>query len=218
MLVLVSSPGVIMDTSTGAGRLLAASLAGLAVLAAGCSTSTSSAGQTITKTAPTSPPGSATTSLPATPTTPAAPASCKSGVLAVLLGNARAAAGLASYPIEFENMSATKCTLYGFPSVSFTGRNYLIQVGPTATRNRRSPEHLVTIAPEGSAIALITVVDAKKYPRHCGRTTVSGILVHPPGLTSSARLPFSGMTCVNPRYHVLTVNAAVPGNPPNGAS
>ena len=82
-------------------------------------------------------PTRATTSLPSTPTTAARPASCQSRALSILLlSRARAAAGTAYYPIEFQNISATPCTLYGFPRVSFTDKNYSTQVGPAATSRK----------------------------------------------------------------------------------
>jgi len=201
-----------MDTSTGGGRLLAVSLAGAALLLAGCSTGNASAGPRVRSTVRASSSGLASPS--ATPSTSAGPAQCKAGTLSVVLGHARAARGATRYPIAFKNMSADSCTLRGFPEVSFFGKNYSIKVGSAATRNHGSAEHPVGLSPEGTAVALLRVVNAKKYPSRCGQTTVSGISVRPPGLTNSVRLPLSGLTCKNPRYHVLTVNAVVEGPPP----
>ena len=203
-----------MDASTGRRRLLAAFLAGAVVLIAGCSTSNASAGPATSGTAQASPSALAATSSPATPGTPAAPPPCKGGAVSVLLEHGRVTGRAAQYPIKFMDMSAIACTLYGFPGVSFSSENYSIQVGPAARDNRGSPEHLVTLQSAGSAIAQISVVNAKKYPRGCRQKRVSGLLVRPPGLTKSVRLPFSGLTCANPRYHVLTVNAVVQGPPP----
>src|SRR5262249_14727123 len=99
MLVQVSSPGGVMDQSTTAGRLLAVSLAGAALLLAGCSTGNASAGPAISRTVTASPSGLASQS--ATPSTSAGPASCKAGTLSVVLGHARAARGSTLYPIAF---------------------------------------------------------------------------------------------------------------------
>jgi hypothetical protein len=76
---------------------------------------------------------------------------------------------------------------------------------------------LITVPPEGTAIALITVVNANKYPVACDQTRVGGILVNPPSMTHPVRLPLSALTCANPKYHVLTVNALVQGPQPFGA-
>ena len=153
-----------------------------------------------------SPSGTATT------TTPAGPGPCQSSALKVALGQGGAAAGTAYYEILFTNESATTCTLYGFPGVSFTGETYAVQVGPAATRNAASKATLVTLAPGALASAEISVVDAQNYsPGPCGLTTASGILVYPPNLTTSVGLPFNGYTCVHGKYHVLSVDAVVAG-------
>lgn len=203
-----------MSASVRSVRLLAAFLSGVTVLMAGCSAGSPPTRPAITGKAAAAPSGVATSSSPATP---ARPASCNSRVLSVLLlGRTRSAADAAYYQIEFQNISDASCTLYGFPGVSFTSQNYSTQVGAVATRNHRSPQHLITLPPEGSAIALVRVVNAGRYSGGCGQTAVSGILVHPPGLANSVRLPFSGTTCVNRRYHVLSVNAVVQGPAPIG--
>jgi hypothetical protein len=142
----------------------------------------------------------------------AGPGPCQGKQLKVKLGLGNGAAGTFYYPIQFKNVSSTSCTLYGFPGVSFTGETYAVQVGPAASRNRASPEHLVTLAPGKVASALIAVVDAQNYPSACGLTTASGILVYPPNLKTSVGLPYNGYTCVDAKYHVLTVNAVVPGS------
>lgn len=117
--------------------------------------------------------------------------------MSVLLENGRTAGGTTFYPIDFMNMSATSWSLYGFPSVSFTDKNYSSQVGPAAARNTSSPEHLIRLTPGASGAALISVVNARNYSGGCGQTAVSGLLVEPPGLTNVIRLPLGGLTCVN---------------------
>jgi hypothetical protein len=201
-----------MASLTWGGWLLGA--AGAAVLVAGCGTGSPSAGPTVTKTvtANVTPSPSAAATPASSPSTPSGPGPCQSSALKVTLGQGGAAAGTTFYPIVFTNISGSACTLYGFPGVSFTGETYAVQVGPAASRNHDSPEHLVTLAPSGTASALIGVVDAENYSSGCGQTTVSGILVYPPNLTASVGLPFNGMTCVNSKDHVLSVNAVVPGS------
>jgi hypothetical protein len=195
-----------MGASIRNGRFLAMLLTGAAALMAGCGASSPSAGPASVTTP------SAAASPSATPTPTASAASCSSKVLTVLLlGRSKAVAGTAYYPIEFENLAAIPCTLYGFPRVSLTGENYSTRVGAAATSNHGSPEHLITLPPDGSALALLGVANANKYSSGCGQATVSGMIVDPPGLTNSVRLPFSGLTCSNTRYHVLTVNAVVTG-------
>jgi hypothetical protein len=198
-----------MHASPRVGSLLAAFLAGGAVLVAGCGPP---AGPTAKMppafpSTPTPPPS------PATPATAAGPGPCQAGVVSVLLGNARTAGGTTYYPIDFMNISATSCTLYGFPGVSFADRNYSSRIGPAATRNTSSPEHLIRLTPGASGTALISVANARNYSSGCGQAAVNGLLVEPPGLSNLIRLPFAGLTCVNSRYHVLTVDAVAPGPP-----
>lgn len=199
-------------------------LVGGAILVSGCSSGSPSAESTPATPAatsgssspsPTTVVGSSSTSAP-TPSTSVSqgPGPCSASDLKVTLGKGGAAAGTAYYPILFTNISAAaSCTLYGFPGVSFTGETYSVQVGPAATRNHSSPEAVVTLTPGAVASALIAVVDAQNYPPGpCGLTTASGVLVYPPNLTTAVGLPFNGYTCVNAKYHVLTVNAVVPGS------
>lgn len=200
-----------MDVPIGSGRVLTAFIAAAAALLAGCSAGTPSAGPTGNGTPQAGPQAHVTSSPVARPSPVAQAAACKLGDLSVLLGNARKVAGAVTYPIRFQNISATPCTVYGFPDVSFTGANQATQVGPAASRNTTSPEHLVTVQPQGSAAAIISVVNATKYPSGCRQARVSGIVVDLPGQTNRVHLSFSGLTCVNPKFRVLTVNAMAAG-------
>ena len=193
-----------------AGALVAAGT----VLLAGCSSNGSPAAAPASSPAASAviaPAGSSTTPT-AAPSSPSGPGPCQSTALKVTLANGGAAAGTAYYSIDFTNVSATTCTLYGYPGVSFTGETYSVQVGPAATRNPSSPKQLVTLAPGAVASAQISVVDALNYsPGPCGLTTASGILVYPPNLTTAVGIPFNGYTCVHAKDHVLTVDAVVAG-------
>jgi hypothetical protein len=203
-----------MNASTWSGRLLAVSLAAVAVLVAGCSTSSPSAGPTSTPTVrASSPSGRATTTPAATPAASTGPAPCTSKVLSVVLAQGNSGS-TGKFDIRFQNFSGTACTLYGFPSVAFANKSLSAQVGSAATRNMASPERLVTVSPEGNATALISVANASGYPGACDQTAVGGLIVQAPGMTTPVHLPFSGVTCADASYHVLTVNALVAGPMP----
>jgi Protein of unknown function (DUF4232) len=192
---------------------LAAIAAGAGLLITGCSAGGSPAA-TITKTviATTGPSQSATAPATTAPAAPAGPGPCQSSALKVALGASNAGAGTQIFPIVFTNISATSCTLFGFPGVSFSGETYSVQVGPAASRDHAGPESAVTLAPGGVASAQVNVVDAQNYPAGtCGLTTVSGIVVYPPNLTASVGLPFNGFTCVHRKDPVLSVQAVVAG-------
>jgi hypothetical protein len=177
---------------------VAVATTGAALLVAGCSGGSPSAAPTVTKTV-------------TVKVTSSAPRPCQSSAVKVTLGRRAGLAASTTYlPIIFTNISSSACTLYGFPDVSFTGETYAVQVGPAASRNA-SPEHLVTLPPAGSASADFGVTTAANYGSGCGLTTVRGILVYPPNLDTAVGLPFKGVTCVNSRDIVLSVDAVVPG-------
>jgi hypothetical protein len=192
----------------------AGALAVGALLIAGCSNGGPAPAPTVTVTKtgtatspPSTPPSSRASASPAV----AGPAACQFSALKVTLGPGNAAAGSQIIPIQFTNVSASTCTLYGFPGVSFTGETYAVQVGPAAVRNHTSTEEVITLQPGAVASALIKIVNAQNYPAGtCGLTTASGIKVYPPNLTSAVGLPYNGFACVH-KYNVLTVNAVAAG-------
>jgi hypothetical protein len=65
---------------------------------------------------------------------------------------------------------------------------------------------------------MISVADAVNYPSGCRPTRVTGLLVQPPRMTHAVRLPVTGMTCLNRKYHLLTVTAVEQGRTPNGST
>jgi hypothetical protein len=189
---------------------VAGALAVGALLIAGCSNGGPAPAPTVTVT--TTAPATSPASTPASASPAVAgPAACLFNALKVTLGPGNAAAGSQIIPIQFTNVSARTCTLYGFPGVSFTGETYAVQVGPGAVRNHASTEEVVTLDPGAVASALIKIVNAQNYPAGtCGLTTASGIKVYPPNLTSAVGLPYNGFACVH-KYNVLTVNAVAAG-------
>jgi hypothetical protein len=189
---------------------VAGALAAGALLIAGCSNGGPAPAPTVTVT--TTAPATSPASTPASASPAVAgPAACQFNALKVTLGPGNAAAGSQIIPIQFTNVSARTCTLYGFPGVSFTGETYAVQVGPGAVRNHASTEEVVTLDPGAVASALIKIVNAQNYPAGtCGLTTASGIKVYPPNLTSAVGLPYNGFACVH-KYNVLTVNAVAAG-------
>jgi hypothetical protein len=194
--------------------LLAAIPVSAVIAVSGCSSGGSpSAATTTTVTVPASSPPATTAPVSSpSPQTQAGPGPCQSNALKVTLGSGNGAAGTTVVPVEFTNVSASTCTLYGFPGVSFSGESYAVQVGPAATRNQSSPKAVVTLAPGAVASAQVSIVDAQNYPAGpCGLTTVSGIVVYPPNLTTSVGLPYNGYTCVH-KYKVLSVDAVVAGS------
>jgi hypothetical protein len=127
-------------------------------------------------------------------------------------GNGNAAAGSSYYPIDFANVSATSCTLYGFPGVSFvTTAQGGSQIGPAATRNPAVAKTLVTLAPGQAVHAELQVVNAENYPAaDCGLVSAHWLKVYPPNQTAPVYVSFSAQACTKAKQ-ILTVQAVQSG-------
>ena len=233
--------------SRGAGTVTGLAAAGAAVaVLAGCSaasssttgpggsatgTATPSASATVTPTAsanvPSATPPPATTApaspspSTAAPSGAAGPPACPSSGLRVSLGSASGAAGSVYRYIEFKNVSATSCTLYGIPGVSLLGGSPARQIGAAATRAPNSRPSLVALAPGGTASALLRVTDAGNYPAATCRPLASAELrVYPPNQTVPQTVPYATTGCAAASVKLLQVNAVQPGtgNPPGANS
>jgi type II secretory pathway component GspD/PulD (secretin) len=154
-----------------------------------------------------SPSGSSTVTVTTTPSansktssaSPSTAAACTTSTLHASLGQPGAAAGSAYYPIIFTNTSSSACTLYGYPGVSFVTGPGGSQVGAAATENPAQAKKLITLAPDGSANALLQVVDAENYPnKDCGLVTAHWLKIYPPNQSSALYLSFSAKTCAKP--------------------
>ena len=119
--------------------------------------------------------------------------------------------------LEFKNVSATACTLYGFPGVSLLGGHPARQIGAAATRAPHSRPSLVTLAPGKTASALLHITDAGDYPQSTCHPAPAGMLrVYPPNQTAPLTVRDSLPGCEATSVKLLQVNAVQPGtgNPP----
>lgn len=165
--------------------------------------------------APTSPPASspAPTSAAPSPSHPAAigPQPCPSRSLGVRTGNGQSAAGSTYLPIVFTNNSNVRCTLYGYPGVSFAGGSPVSQIGLAATEDPATPRQLVTLAPGDVASALLRIVSAQNYPAaRCQLLTATYLQVYPPNQKTPIYVSYSAPACSKP-IHLLTVGVVKPG-------
>jgi len=169
----------------------------------------------------TSGPGSAgSTSTPATaatgttasgtPAAPAGTAGCLASGLQAQLGASQGTAGTIYQVIVLTNTSASSCTLYGYPGVSFVNGQGGSQVGAPATRNPAVKAAKLTLAPGGKANALLAVHDAGAYP-DCQLTNVDWLRIYPPGDYGSLYVQYKAQTCANTAKSILTVTAVSPG-------
>jgi len=112
--------------------------------------------------------------------------------------------------IVLTNTSASNCTLYGYPGVSFVTSEGGSQVGAPATRNPAVKATQLTIAPGGKANALLAVHDAGAYP-DCRLTSAHWLRIYPPGDFGSLYVQYKAQTCANTRKSILTVTALSAG-------
>jgi hypothetical protein len=135
----------------------------------------------------------------APPAPPSAAAACATAALRISVGAANGAAGSIYYPLDFRNVSAATCTLYGYPGVSFVTSPGAGQVGGAAVRNPTFPPALVTLAPGAVAHASVQVIAAQAYPVSlCQPVTVHWLRVYPPGQFTPLFASLTAQTCTGP--------------------
>jgi hypothetical protein len=169
-------------------------------------------------TSPTSTPAPATGTAGAASTTDpsqsarqaSAPPACLSRYLHAAPGAAQGAAGSVYVEIVFTNLSQQPCSLYGYPGVSLASGTPLRQVGLAATENPVPPRELVTLLPQGTASALLRIVDAGNYSAaQCGPVATSWLQVYPPNQTVPLYVRYSSHGCAKP-VHLLSVDVVQP--------
>jgi Protein of unknown function (DUF4232) len=181
-----------------------------ALLAAACGKNTGNSGAGLS-TSPSAPPASsaAATSAPASPNaggaTPGAAACASSGLkMKVDTSQSGAAAGSTYVPIDFTNTTGSPCTLFGYPGVSFVTSPSGSQIGRPATRNPAASATLVTLAPGGTAHAIVQVADAGNYSASaCAPVTAHWLKVFPPNQTAALYASFTVQACSAKLPHKL---------------
>lgn len=200
----------------------AALLGSLALLVSACASSSSS-GPASSPGSPTAPSTSSTqqASVPPAPSSPqqsatpraAGPAPCATANLQVKLGAGQGAAGSRIVPIDFTNSGSLGCTLYGYPGVSLAGGNPPAQIGAAAVRDPVSPAKQLTLAPGGTANAMLRVTVAGNYPAAtCGPTPATTLVVYPPNQTASVSVPYSATGCSSNKVTILHVTVVQAGS------
>jgi hypothetical protein len=199
----------------------------LTAVLAGCGSGTENAALTApsstTTVAPSSP--SSTTETPsvaagtlsttaAPPAPPAGNGDCKAGDISLSLGRGDAAAGTAYRPLVMTNTSGTKCTIQGFPGISYVAGADGHQVGKDAFRDGTKGSPVVLNKGE-SASADIGFVNVQNYdPATCQPTAVKGLRVYLPQETASKFIDAPGTGCASDKIpgNQLTVKTAHAGS------
>jgi hypothetical protein len=192
---------------TAAG-LLAASVAGLL---AACGTAAAPT-PTTTVTVPAAPGGTTpASSAPASPAAaPAGPAGCLASGLQPQLGVSQGTAGTIYQVVVLTNTSASSCTLYGYPGVSFVTGQGGSQVGKPASKNKAVTPALVTLAPGSQANLLLAVHDAGAFS-NCQPTNVGWLKIYPPGDFGAVYVHYNTPACANPSLSIMSVTAVRAG-------
>jgi hypothetical protein len=196
----------------------AATLAGVLVLLAGCSSKTSgSAGggnlSTVPAvTSPTTPAPTVTVTATATATSgnttqPSSVPSCASRDLQASPGIAQGTAGSTYQVIVFKNISGRTCTLFGYPGVSQAGGTPVKQIGAAADEDSATPRTLVTLAAGASGSALLRIVHAGNFTTAaCDPVTATYLQIYPPNQSTPIYMAFTSQACAHSSVHLLTVD------------
>jgi hypothetical protein len=208
---------------------IVAAAVGAAGLLAACGSKPSSgtgaqstATVTVTETAPatTGQPGT-TPTAPATSTTPAGPAGCLASGLKASLGPSNGTAGTIYYVVVFTNTSASACSLYGYPGVSFVTGQGGSTVGKPAVRDTTLlPTTTVNLGPGGQAYALVGVVDTGALPQAaCKPGKAEWLRIYAPGDLGALFVKFSSSVsvCTTPTEPFLKVSTVAAGADPSGS-
>jgi hypothetical protein len=173
-----------------------------ALLAAACGKNTGNSGSGLSASpsapAPSSPAATSAASPAASSTTGSAAAGCASSGLKVTVNTAQsgAAAGSTYVPIDFTNTTASPCTLFGYPGVSFVTSPSGSQLGRPASRNTAAAATLVTLAPGGTAHATLQVAEAGNYSASvCSPVTAHWLKIFPPNQTAAVYASFTVQAC-----------------------
>jgi hypothetical protein len=137
-------------------------------------------------------------------------AACRTAALHITVGDdqVQGAAGSAYYPLDFTNVSAVPCQMYGYPGVSFaTAPNGAgQQIGAAAARSRDFAKLTVRLEAGGTAHAWLKVTVAANYPASdCQPVTARWVRVYPPEETVPGYVSHSFAACSSATTALLTV-------------
>jgi Protein of unknown function (DUF4232) len=112
------------------------------------------------------------------------------------VGQGNGAAGTIYYPLEFTNLSAHTCYLFGYPGVSALDRNGR-QLGSPASWGSRAGARIVNLAPGATAHTLLAYHDAAvtTEPGCDPVNSAANLRIYPPNQQSSTLAAFSFEAC-----------------------
>jgi hypothetical protein len=125
------------------------------------------------------------------------------------------------YALEFTNVSARSCRLYGWPQVSAYAGSQAggIQIGSAASRDTSVRPQPVMLAPGETAHAVLLVTSTKTFqPTACAQVTASELRVTLPDQVRPAFVPIHVSACSKKGPEFLSVQPiqprpGIPGRP-----
>jgi len=137
-------------------------------------------------------------------------AACRTAALRITVDDTQSggAAGSAYYPLNFTNMTAAPCEMYGYPGVSFAAAPDAsgAQIGNAAKRSQAFAKMAVRLGPGATAHAWLQVTVAANYPASdCKPVTAHWLRVYPPEETVPGYVSRSFAACSATSLAQLTV-------------
>jgi hypothetical protein len=142
----------------------------------------------------------------------ARPRPCAASALRATIGPWNGA-GTGSYyrPLNFTNISAVRCALYGYPDVSFVTRAGHVQIGGAAGRTPATGQAVV-LAPGAMAHARLRILNVLFIGRHaCRPTTAHWLRVYFPYRSTARYLAWTAQVCSRSKPSFLSVGPVQPG-------
>jgi Protein of unknown function (DUF4232) len=127
-------------------------------------------------------------------------------------GSAARSAG-ASYTLEFTNVSARSCSLYGYPAVSAYAGSQVsgTQIGSAATRDTAIRPQPVVLAPGATAHAVLSVTGTSNFqPTACAQVTAPELRVMLPDQVQAMLVPIRLAACSKKGPEFMSVQAIQP--------
>ena len=135
------------------------------------------------------------------------------GPTSVMGTGGRLEPGGISYTLEFTNVSARACSLYGYPEVSaYAGEGAdATQIGSAAARDTSVRPQPVTLAPGQTAHSVLRVTSTGAFqPTACAQVTAPELRVMLPDQVRPAFVPIQLSACSKKGPEFLTVQAIQP--------
>ena len=117
------------------------------------------------------------------------------------------------YTLEFTNVSARVCSLYGYPDVSAYAGDQVggIQIGSAAADDTSVRPRPVTLAPGQTAHSVLLVTSTGTFqPTACAQVTAPELRVTPPDQVRPAFVPIHLPACSKKGPEFLSVQAIQP--------